>query len=173
MQKEFYCIMKSVVQHEKYGEICYEESFWVGKPSLSINGEPLTKVSKKVFSREENGETKLFTLKGNYLIGASVDTGDEKIRIVPSTPWYVYVFAILTSAFLIAWGNSVELMLALFPIIGGAIGGGIIGASFVAYMIFPKMLKKPWQQLLVSLAVFLMATAILAMLGHITLEIIS
>ena len=89
--------MKSVVQHEKYGEICYEESFWVGKQSLTVDGRPLQKLAKKVFIYEKDGEKRNFTLKGNYLFGLSVDTGDALIRVVPNAPWYAYLFAILST----------------------------------------------------------------------------
>lgn len=157
--------MKTVVEHEKYGEICYEESFWLGKQSLSVNGTPLKKASKKVFTYE-NGETvQNFTLKGNYLFGLSVETGEEKIRIVPSAPWYVYLFAIIATILVVAWGNSTTMALSIFPIIGGAVGGGIAGGFFVAYMIFPKFFKKAWQKLLICFTVFLVELCILAILG--------
>lgn len=41
--------MKNVVQSEIFGEIVYEESFWTGRKNVSINGKPLTKLSKNQF----------------------------------------------------------------------------------------------------------------------------
>ena len=157
--------MKSVVQHEKYGEICYEESFWVGKQSLTVDGRPLQKLAKKVFIYEKDGEKRNFTLKGNYLFGLSVDTGDALIRVVPNAPWYAYLFAILSTVLFLVWGNSQAMALSIFPIVGGAIGGMIIGASFVCYLICSKLVKKPWQQFLMCFVVFLLELAALALVA--------
>lgn len=41
--------MKQVVQNEKLGEIVYEESFWTGKKTVSVNGSQLEKISKNTF----------------------------------------------------------------------------------------------------------------------------
>ena len=41
--------MKSVVQHEKYGNIIYEENFWTGKKTITIDGTRLEKASKTEF----------------------------------------------------------------------------------------------------------------------------
>ena len=30
--------MKNIIKNEKYGEILFQESFWTGKKSISING---------------------------------------------------------------------------------------------------------------------------------------
>ncbi len=38
--------MKQVVQNEKLGEIVYEESFWTGKKTVSVNGSQLEKFLK-------------------------------------------------------------------------------------------------------------------------------
>mgnify|MGYP003319439936 FL=1 len=38
--------MRVVVNHETYGEIVYEESFWTGKKEISVGGIPLFEVRK-------------------------------------------------------------------------------------------------------------------------------
>ena len=47
------------------GTILYEESVWTGKRKLFLNGKELTKVNKKTFVYEENGEKKEFIVEGN------------------------------------------------------------------------------------------------------------
>ena len=44
--------MKEIVQHPIYGEIVYNESFWTGKKTLTINGVCAQPVSKKKFTVE-------------------------------------------------------------------------------------------------------------------------
>ena len=39
--------MNVTINHAEFGDIVYEESFWTGKKSVSINGAPLEKISKK------------------------------------------------------------------------------------------------------------------------------
>ena len=76
--------MRAVVNHEKYGEIVYKESFWTGRKNLSINGNALKCESKNMFSYD-NGESKIIvTVFGNFVKGAKVKINDEKIQIVPN-----------------------------------------------------------------------------------------
>lgn len=55
--------MIQIVQHERYGAILYEEGFWLGRKSLTINGVPLQKLAKKQFQLPDGG---IATLKGNF-----------------------------------------------------------------------------------------------------------
>ena len=36
--------MNEKIQNEKYGEILYDENFWTGRKSLSVNGVPLNRI---------------------------------------------------------------------------------------------------------------------------------
>lgn len=41
--------MRATMQHENYGTIVYEESFWTGRKSLYLKGVSFQKVEKKRF----------------------------------------------------------------------------------------------------------------------------
>lgn len=164
--------MKTIINHEKYGEICYEESNFLGKKSLKINGVPLKQLTKKSFEYQENGESHIFNLKGNSTFGASLEVNGEQFTLIPKTAWYVFTFAIVVSVFLFVWGNSLSLTRALFPIVGGAIGGAFIGVTFVLYLYFTKKCKKVWQQMLVCVAIAIIEVLLLALLALAFIEIV-
>ncbi len=70
--------MREVIQHEKLGEIVYEENFWTGKKSLQVNGVRLQKTNKKTFVTE-SGE--YYVINGNYIQGAVLAAGEETVRL--------------------------------------------------------------------------------------------
>ena len=98
--------MKTIIQHQNYGEITYEESFWTGKKNLSVGGEALTKISKKEFLTSSDEH---WTLKGNYLSGVVLNTGSEEIRLTP--PRFKMVRnSIICSAFYTDYGVGTALL---------------------------------------------------------------
>ena len=119
--------MKSVIKHERLGEITYEESFWTGKKTLYFNGQELTKTARNVFQTSE-GET--VTLTGNFFSGLKANIGTESVQLTAACKWYEYVLSALPLVLILIWGNSVALC-NIFPVVGGAIGG-LIGGVFLA-----------------------------------------
>lgn len=148
--------MKQIIQNEHYGEIIYDENFWTGKKSLSVNGEQLEKVSKKEFIMS-NGN--LVPLTGSFLMGATISINGEKIRVVPAIKWYEIVLCIIPLILNIVWGNSVELC-KIIPIVGGAIGGAINGAFAVIMLAVLKSIKPIWLKILVAIAMMILSFAI-------------
>ena len=68
--------MRKVVQ--AYGkEVVYEESFWTGKKTISINGLKLMKVKKNIYTDGTNN----YELKGSNLTGVTL-FGPETIIIL-------------------------------------------------------------------------------------------
>ena len=159
--------MKNVVQHQTYGEIVYNESFWTGKKELTVNGVAAQPISKKEYS--VNGKKAI--LKGSFLMGSSLHIEGEAIQLSPKISWYEVIFAILPFLFLITWGNSVALC-AIFPVVGGAIGGALGGISAVMSLLFMKMQKSPLAKILTGiiataatiLIAFILALMILSIL---------
>lgn len=148
--------MKVVVQHPTYGEIVYEEGSWSGKKSLTVNGVEAQPVSKKSFII--NG--KKADIKGNSLMGAILYIDDEAIELQPKPTWYEFVLAVLPFAFLMVWGNSAVLC-SIFPVVGGAIGGGLGGAALVVSLLYMKKAKSPMMKVLIALGT-LVATLLIA-----------
>ncbi len=157
--------MKQIIKHEIYGEIIYEESALSGKKSISINGIEATKLDKNTFKIDN---TKI-TLTGNLLTGANVIIDTETILLTPKLKWYEIALSILPFILNIIWGNSVALC-EIIPVVGGAIGGAICGATIIINMYLIKNIKQIWLKVIVSIAVlaasflicYLIALAILA-----------
>lgn len=156
--------MKEFVQHPIYGEIVYNESFWTGKKTLTVNGVLAQPISKKEYM--VNGKKAL--LKGNYFTGINLYIEGEPVQLSPKSKWYEIFFAIVPLVFLLTWGNSASLC-AIFPVVGGAIGGALGGIGAVISLFFMKKQKTPLAKVLMGIVVaaatifaaFLLAIAII------------
>ena len=159
--------MKEIIRHPVYGEIVYEESFWLGKKSITVNGIPAQSVSKNVFVIDGKNAT----VKGNYLTGVTLNIESETIALTPKAKWYETVLAVIPIVFMLTWGNSVELC-AIFPVVGGAIGGFLGAVGGCASMILMKKQKNPLLKVLIGagiaattiFAAFLVALVMIASL---------
>ena len=100
--------MKTVVNHETYGEIVYDENFWTGKKTISINGVVLQKISKKDFSYTTETGTQTVSVKGNFLSGVKLNVANQTIVISDSAKWYEYVLAVLGFVFILVWAQALN-----------------------------------------------------------------
>lgn len=148
--------MKKVIQHPELGEIIYEESFWTGRKKLSINGEQLTRTSRTSF---QTSEGKIVTLTGNMVRGTKAEIDGNTVVIDPATKWYEYVMSFVSLIFILVWGN-VPALCAIFPVVGGALGGLISAIFSVLNLYLIKKTDKLWLKLVISLASFVVAVLI-------------
>ena len=140
--------MKEFVQHPIYGELVYNESFWTGKKTLTVNGVDAQSISKKEYMI--NGKKAL--LKGNYFTGINLYIEGEPVRLSPKPKWYEIFFAIFPLVFLLTWGNSASLC-AIFPVVGGALGGALGGIALFVSLFFMKKQKTPLVKVLIGAAI--------------------
>lgn len=133
--------MKEIVQHEKIGQIVYEESFWTGKKEVSINGKKLSMQKKNTFLWNCDGQSKIVTVKGSFVTGTKLILDGEEAQLTASPKWYEIVCSVMIFAFIMVWGNSIALC-KIVPIVGGAIGGGISGAMAFLNLIMMRMQDK-------------------------------
>ena len=156
--------MKSVVQHEKYGNVIYEENFWTGKKTITIDGTRLEKASKTEFLYPMmDGTFTHVKLKGNYLMGVKLDINGETVQVVEAPKWYELVMYILTFVLILVWGNSPELC-AIVPVLGGALGGLISAAIILAGLGLSRKVKNGLVKFLISLGT-LVVTFVACFLG--------
>ena len=148
--------MKEFVQHPIYGEIVYNESFWTGKKTLTINGVCAQPVSKKEFTVEG----KKVVIIGSSLMGLKLQIDNDIIEVSPKPKWYEIVFAVLPLIFLLTWGNSTALC-SIFPVVGGALGGGLGALGSMTSLFFMKKSKSPLFKILIGLGA-LVATILIA-----------
>lgn len=138
--------MRSIVQHETLGTIVYEESGWTGKKTILINNTPLVKQNKKLFLYSNGATSKSVHVTGNFLSGTKLIIDNETIEITPTAKWYEIACSVFIFVLNMIWGNNFTLC-SIFPIVGGAIGGGISGLIAVGNMLAMKSVKKVWLKL--------------------------
>ena len=148
--------MRESIQHPVYGEIIYNESFWVGKKTLTINGVDAQPISKKEFMIDG----KKIVIKGSYLTGISLYIDNDTVEVSPKPKWYEVVLALLPIIFLLTWGNSTALC-AIFPVIGGAIGGALGALGSITALSLIKKTKTPLIKALIGIGTFV-ATVLVA-----------
>jgi len=143
--------MKASVSHILYGRIEYEESFWTGKRELTVRGKKLQKIKRNVFKSSLGRE---YRVKGSFLTGATLQVGRDEIRLSEPCKWYEVFCTVLIAMFLLVWGN-VPALCAIFPLVGGAIGGAIAGLGAFTNLFLMKQTKGVGKKLLVWLGMFL------------------
>ena len=158
--------MKEIVQHPLYGEIIYNENAWTGKKVLTVNGVEVSAVSKNEYTIND----KKAILKGSFLTGSTLQIDDETIQLSPKVKWYEVVFAMIPFLFLMIWGNSVSLC-AIFPVVGGAIGGALGGLGAVLSLLFMKSKKARLAKILIGIIATAATILIAFLLAHAILSI--
>jgi|GEM_PF-496271 len=162
--------MKKTIVIAGLGRVTYEESFWTGKNKVYVNDVLATKLDKKTFECQPDSnskETTTINLQGNFLMGVTLNINNASYRVIEKLKWYEILIALLTFVFSLVWGNSIALV-AIFPIAGGAIGGGIAGICALSGLVICKSLPKAWQKVLVLLGFFVLSV----LLGYLAAEII-
>ena len=92
-------------------------------------------------------------IEGSYLGGAKLLINNETIEIVPKPKWYEIFLSVLPFVFLMVWGNNVALC-AIFPVVGGAIGGALGGLGVVFSLLYMKKAKALIYKILIGLGTF-------------------
>ena len=146
--------MKVTVNHPVYGEIIYSENVWSGKKSICINSVELDKKNKTTFLFNVADGMKEVKVIGSELIGVKLNIDENVIEITPPTKWYEYLAAMSLFMFVMIWGNN-EALVAIFPIVGGGIGGAISGFMMCMTVMALRSVNKWYLKVLVWLGMFI------------------
>lgn len=146
--------MKVVINNENTNNktLIYQEGFWTGKRTISYDGTPLTKVKRNIFEYKTEKTTENFEIKGNQLIGVTINMLGKDVGVSHKLTWYEIVLSIL-----------VFIPCILFGAVGGAVGGAL---GFTNIMII-RSLDKTWVKIVVSvefIAISLLLSYVLAVL---------
>lgn len=143
--------MKIFKEIEGVGTVCYEESVLTGQKSLSLDGVKMNKISKTMFECAKNKTVLKFFIDGNIFRGINLLFDGTTYELLQKVAWYEYIVAFIGCVFVLVWGN-VPALCAIFPVVGGAIGGllGALGASLGILLM--KVSKKPGIRLLIGFA---------------------
>ena len=154
--------MRKVLPSKKYGDITYDENFWIGRKTVSIGGKPLKKLDKKTF---ETDDGKRVSVKGNYLYGVKMTIGEDEYQVTPTIKWYEVLLMILPFLLDIIWGNNIALCL-IVPIVGGAIGGAISGLMSMVSLLFMRKFKPLWAKIGIAAVAVAATFGICAAIGY-------
>jgi len=113
----------------------YEESFWTGKKTITYDGVILSKIKHNIYEYSKGEVKEQVKIKGNQLIGITLDMFDNEIEILRKLTWYEYLMAII-----------VFIPCILFGLIGGVIGG-IFGFT---NLVIIRQLDKLYLKIIIS-----------------------
>lgn len=158
--------MKKIFSHSKYGNITYNETFWLGKKSISVKGRQLNKIDKVTFSGKLNGseEDVYVTVKGNILKGVKLNIDNEEIEIYPKLKPYEIIMALIPFILILIWGNS-NALCSLVPVVGGMIGGGISGLFSALMVVFLRKVDKLYLKIAICVVITLITFLICFLIG--------
>ena len=108
--------MKVTINNEQTNNkvLAFEEGFWTGKRTIIYDGVILTKIKRNIYEYKKDDITEQLIVKGNQLMGITINMFGQTVEIARKLTWYEIVMAILVFAPCI-----------LFGAIGGAIGGAL------------------------------------------------
>ena len=141
--------MKTEKINEYFGKIVLNESAWTGKKDILINGQPLVKIGKNIYSYTEYDKTYQVYVKGSFLTGLSLIIDGKNIELTKKPAWYEFILAWFPLAFILIWGN-IPSLIEIFPVISGAIGGLITGVFAIISMLGMKSTKNILFKLLIG-----------------------
>lgn len=88
--------MKDAFYIEELGEVTYVENTFIGKKRILINGMPLVKSDKYIYTGFIDGKFIKATLYGNILRGCKLYVRDYEIKIIRSPYWYEWILGFLS-----------------------------------------------------------------------------
>ena len=150
--------MKKTFSHSKYGNITYNETFWLGKKSISVKGRQLNKIDKVTFSGKLNGpeEDVYVTVKGNILKGVKLNIDNEEIEIYPKLKPYEIIMALIPFILILIWGNSNALC---------SLGGAISGLFSALMVVFLRKVDKLYLKIAICVVITLITFLICFLIG--------
>jgi hypothetical protein len=136
--------MKLIINNEqtKHKDLYFEESFWLGKRSLTYDGETLKKTGRNTFEYGDEDTTKVAKIKGNQIYGLTINIFEEDITIVRKLTWYEILMSLI-------------ILLPCF--LFGAVGGLIGGIFFTIYYSFIRDINKLWVKIVLSIELAIIA----------------
>ena len=117
----------------------YKENAWSGKKTILYNGKELTQINKNLFKYEDGTTSEQFEVKGNYLLGVTINMFGKLIEIERKLTWYEILIAVLVfiPCVIISAFSGV-----LSATICGAIGGALGATSLIIVKQFDKLYLK-------------------------------
>ena len=121
--------------------------------NLFIGEDAAERIKIKIGTAIEEASPRTMEVKGrNVITGLRLSDGRDTIQITAPIRWFVYVFAILPFILVMVLGNN-RVVAEVFPVVGGAIGGGIGGLMTAVALYAAGRLRSPLLQIAVCIAI--------------------
>jgi hypothetical protein len=145
--------------HDVYGEIRLEEGFWTSKKLVSINGVALKQIGKMrrgqcTYEYETEEGTKQVTSKGTFTSGITLTIDGETIVMDKGAAWYEIAACALMWIVMLVWG-IVPNLYAIWPVLGGALGGALHAILALTAMLGMKSTKNIALKFAIWIGVFI------------------
>ncbi len=160
--------MKKVIQDVEVfqgKELILDENVFTGHISLSLDGKPLEKLNKKTFIVKQEEEEFKIVYTGNRVSGTQLKIGDNFYPVWDKQPVYVWPLAVLPFLFVMIFSNIPALAKNGFPVVGGAIGGGISAVFCVLSFYTMTTTQKILWKILISIAYIVGTVLVCYLLG--------
>ena len=137
-----------------------------GKFSIQVDGKPMNRIGKNVFSLGQGSDKLVLSISGNLLKGYSIPHGKLIYPLSSPVPWYCYIIPSASFAMAMVLGNIPYLAQHGFYFVGGAIGGAIAGLCSMLSLSFAALVSKWWVRLLICLGGLLLTFGLCFAVGN-------
>ena len=153
--------MKVTINNEQTNNkvLEFEESFWTGKRTIVYDGVILTKIKRSVYEYKKDDVVEKFTIKGNQLIGITMNMFGKTVEVERKLTWYEIVLSLSILVECLTFGIITKSLIA------GAFVGGIGGGLAFTNAIIIRQIDKWYLKVIVSiqlLAIALLLSYIIA-----------
>lgn len=152
-------------------ELVFEENIWTGKVTISLGGYPLNKIDKKSYFVRINGVDKTLRYVGNKSSGSYLELDNKKYPVYEKQSWYIWPLIVLPFILIMVFGNIKYFAQNGFPVVGGAIGGGISGLMCALALYAVLNTKKPIFKVLIALAFSAVTVLICFLIGLVIISL--
>ncbi|MBQ8522923.1 MAG: hypothetical protein IJ458_04640 [Clostridia bacterium] len=145
--------MKVTINNEQTNNkvLEFEESFWTGKRTIVYDGVILTKIKRSVYEYKKDDVVEKFTIKGNQLIGITINAFGQTIEVARKLTWYEIVLSLSILVACLTFGIINK------SVIAGAFVGGIGGGLAFTNAMIVRQIDKWYLKVIISIEILVTA----------------
>lgn len=145
--------MKVTINNEQTNNkvLEFEESFWTGKRTIVYDGVILTKIKRSVYEYKKDDVVEKFTIKGNQLIGITINAFGQTIEVARKLTWYEIVLSLSILVACLTFGIITK------SVIAGAFVGGIGGGLAFTNAMIVRQIDKWYLKVIISIEILVTA----------------
>jgi len=141
--------MKVTINNEQTNNkvLEFEESFWTGKRTIIYDGVVLTKIKRNIYEYRKDDIVEQFVVKGNQLIGVTINMFGQTVEILRKLLWYEIVLSLSIFVSCLIFGIVAK------NVIASAFVGGIGGGLAFTNAIIIRQIDKWYLKVIISIQI--------------------